>query len=98
LDRTRLGLVHGRDELGGVAGRGEAGADLVVADDARDAAERLDVGPGRGLRADEQEEQADGLAIERVEFNGIANGAGGHTQIGDSWRLAVRYRDAVADT
>jgi hypothetical protein len=39
--------------------------------------------PRGGLRAHEQKEQAHGLTIESVEFDGKGGAAGGHTQIGD---------------
>lgn len=72
-------------------------ADGFAADEAGDAGKGLDVGAGGGFGTDEEEEEADGLAVEGIEVHGLARAAGGHAELGDRRGLAVRDGDAVAD-
>src|SRR5690606_15117295 len=84
-------------ELHGVPRGEEFGTYVFPEGKPGDQAQCLDVRPSRELRTDEEEEQAYGLAVERIEVDGLGGRARRHPQLRDGRRLSVRDRDAVAD-
>src|SRR5262245_45007450 len=89
LDRT--------DHVRGGLGCAEPLAEGRVAEEARDARQRLEVAPARVLGHDEQEEVVRRLAVDRVEVDALVAAGEARDQPVEADELPVGNRDALAD-
>ena len=71
--------------------------DLGVAQQARNARQRLQVVGARGFRRQQQENQIDRLAVERLEIDRLVQPREQAEQPTELRQLAVRNGDAIAD-
>ena len=76
----------------------ELARDLGIAKQARDTGQRLEMVGAGTLRGEQQENQIDRLAVERLEIDRALQPREQAEHVGELGELAVRDGDAVADS
>src|SRR5580704_6500483 len=90
-------LADETKELAGVRRDKKLLAKVTIAQQARDARQRLQMQAGGIFGRDQHEKQMRRVAVERLEINALHVTSEGPQNLGDLGQLAMRNRDAVAD-
>src|SRR5688500_10288902 len=72
-------------------------AQLLAPQEPRNARERLHMRAGRGFGSDEEKQELDGTTVERIKLDRLSDDTGGHHELVEIGRLAVRDGYSAAD-